>query len=120
MPIGNLKNTIYGLALPVLGRPTGCKRIAGGDDSAAKAAGRTLRKNHTVGAAVQRFENGKLTDRWIHEKTPLFSRDGGHGMVFRTFEGQLMFTYHTPNNTPFERPAFLPLEEKDGALVPKE
>ena len=70
--------------------------------------------------AISYPENGKLTDRWIHEKTPLFSRDGGHGMVFRTFEGQLMFTYHTPNNTPFERPAFLPLEEKDGALVPKE
>ncbi len=62
MPIGNLKNTVYGLALPVLGRPSGCKRVAGGNGDAAKAAGRALRKNHAVGAAVQRFENGRLTE----------------------------------------------------------
>jgi hypothetical protein len=28
----------------------------------------------------------------------LFSKDGGHGMLFTTFEGKLMMILHTPNN----------------------
>lgn len=69
--------------------------------------------------AISYPENGKLTDKWIHEEKPLFSQNGGHGMIFRTNEGDLLFIYHTPNQTPDERPVFLPLEEKDGMLCTK-
>lgn len=65
---------------------------------------------------VARSENGKVTGPWIHERQALFQQDGGHGMIFRTFEGRLMLTIHTPNRTPNERPIFLPVEEADGRL----
>ncbi len=56
MPIGPLKNRIYGLALPVLGKRCGWKEA---DDP---ELGKILRRYHTVGACVQRFQNGTLTD----------------------------------------------------------
>ena len=55
MPIGPLKNTLYGLALPVLGKK--CLWKDAGDESLK----RILRKHHVVGAGIQRFEKGKLT-----------------------------------------------------------
>ena len=57
MPVGNLKNNIYGLALPVLGKR--CAWKAAADDPLQQI----LRKHHVVGACVQRFEKGKLTER---------------------------------------------------------
>ncbi len=36
---------------------------------------------------------------WIHEETPLFSEDGGHGMIFETFDGRLCLILHAPNST---------------------
>jgi hypothetical protein len=66
--------------------------------------------------AIAYPENGKLTDEWIHVEKPLFEKDGGHGMIFRTFDGRLMFTYHSPNKTPFERPAMREVYEKNDML----
>jgi len=40
---------------------------------------------------------------WRHERQPLWSRDGGHGMVFTTFDGRRMLTLHQPNESPRER-----------------
>lgn len=55
MPIGPLKNTLYGLALPVLG-----KRCEWNETDDAQLA-KLLRKHHAVGACIQRFEKGELT-----------------------------------------------------------
>ena len=46
----------------------------------------------------------------------LFSRDGGHGMVFRDLDGKLRFVLHRPNRTPDERAVFFELCEKDDSL----
>ena len=47
----------------------------------------------------------------------LFARDGGHGMLFRTFDGELLLSIHRPNVPPDERPRFFRVEEKaDGSL----
>ncbi|MDE7220240.1 MAG: family 43 glycosylhydrolase [Oscillospiraceae bacterium] len=54
--------------------------------------------------AVSRSANGTLLGRWHHDPKLLLSRDGGHGMVFRTFDGRLLFTCHQPNQHPLERP----------------
>lgn len=62
-------------------------------------------------------ESGRLEGPWIQQKQPLVQCDGGHGMIFRSFEGVLYLTYHSPNKTPNERPFFVTLEEKDGGLV---
>lgn len=56
MPVGKLKNTVYGLALPVAGKR--CEWSATHGDDVQKC----LHRHHAVGACIQRFENGKLTD----------------------------------------------------------
>jgi len=66
-------------------------------------------------------ESGQVTGPWRQSQSPLYSNDGGHGMVFRTFAGELMLTIHTPNRTPNERPIFLRLTEAaDGSIVVEE
>ena len=34
----------------------------------------------------------------MQKETPLFRDDGGHGMLFSTFDGKLMMVLHTPNS----------------------
>ena len=53
MPVGSLKNTLYALALPVLGKRGGW--------NASTALEKVLGKHHVIGAAVQQFEKGRLT-----------------------------------------------------------
>ena len=65
-------------------------------------------------------DNGEITGTWSHAKEPLYSADGGHGMVFRTLEGQLKLTLHSPNDTPSERPLFFDVEEINDILCVKE
>jgi GH43 family beta-xylosidase len=52
--------------------------------------------NYTVGLAIS--ESGKLAGPWRQQDTPLFRDDGGHGMLFKTFDGRLMMVLHAPNN----------------------
>ena len=40
---------------------------------------------------------GKVSGPWKHQEEPLFTKDGGHGMIFRTFDGRLCITFHQPN-----------------------
>lgn len=70
--------------------------------------------------AVSRSQNGKIDGPWTHGARPLFDKDGGHGMLFRTFEGQLMLTMHRPNTRLQERPMFFEVDEKDGWLALKQ
>jgi beta-xylosidase len=44
---------------------------------------------------VARSESGKLAGPW-KQLAPLVGNDSGHGMLFRTFEGQLMMVLHQP------------------------
>lgn len=66
--------------------------------------------------AMAYSDNGDVTGNWSHAEEPLYSADGGHGMVFRTLEGQLKLTLHSPNDTPLERPLFFDLEEENDTL----
>jgi arabinan endo-1,5-alpha-L-arabinosidase len=50
----------------------------------------------------------------------LFEKNGAHGMLFETLEGQKMLALHAPNDTPNEKAVFLPVEEKAGMLILKE
>ena len=43
------------------------------------------------------------------QKEPLFTKDGGHGMLFRTPEGELRLALHSPNTHLAERPHFIPV-----------
>ena len=62
-------------------------------------------------------ESGDVLGPWRQSPAPLFGKDGGHGMLFRTFDGHLLMTMHMPNNTPHERPVWLKVAEREGALV---
>ncbi len=65
--------------------------------------------------AIAHSTSGKLAGPWRHEAEPLFEDNGGHPMLFRTFEGKLMLSLHAPNHHP-SRARFLPVEEVDGTL----
>lgn len=62
-------------------------------------------------------DNGEIDGHWRMSPDPLFQEDGGHGMLFRDLGGQLYIVLHTPNKTPFERPCFYRLREKEGGFV---
>ncbi len=66
--------------------------------------------------AIARSVSGKVAGPWVHEAEPLFAHDGGHGMIFKTFEDRIMLALHSPNQTPNERPIFFELEEEAGRL----
>lgn len=53
---------------------------------------------------------------WKQRKTPLFDRDGGHGMLFTDKNGQLMLSIHSPNDTPNERPLFISIRDTGTGL----
>jgi GH43 family beta-xylosidase len=68
---------------------------------------------YTVGTAIS--ESGKLAGPWTHDPKPLFAKDGGHGMLFKTFEGKLMMVLHTPNN-PKAQPHIYEIEDTGETL----
>lgn len=59
---------------------------------------------HKYAECMVRFENGELGKAFEH-LDPLIKDDGGHGMIFKNGE-DLYLTYHTPNQTLYERPVF--------------
>ncbi len=48
-----------------------------------------------------------LFGSWTHGEN-VIARGGGHGMVFRTVHGELLLTYHSPNDKGKEHPVFVP------------
>jgi len=73
--------------------------------------------NGDYALGIARSASGSIQGAWEQLKEPLFSEDGGHGMVFRAFDGHLMLTLHQPNETTRERPVFFELSDIDGCLV---
>ena len=72
--------------------------------------------------AIASSTNGKVDGEWVQEGL-LFDEDGGHGMIFKTFEGNLMLALHTPNMlasaTNREHLALLELKEQNDMLYLK-
>jgi arabinan endo-1,5-alpha-L-arabinosidase len=71
-------------------------------------------RGYAIGLA--RSATGSVLGPWRQDDAPIWSEDGGHGMVFRAFDGQLYLTLHTPNESPRERAVFAPLVETDDDL----
>ncbi len=69
--------------------------------------------------AIAVSDNGDIDGRWIQRDELLFKKDGGHGMIFKSFDGRLLLALHSPNKHPLERPAFFELEDKNGMLYLK-
>lgn len=66
--------------------------------------------------AVAVSESGTLRGPWRHCEAFMSDTNGGHGMLFRRLDGQLMFTMHCPN-TPYgaERAVLFEVEEVEHA-----
>lgn len=55
--------------------------------------------------AVARSSNGKIDGSWTIDDKLFYAKDGGHGMIFKGFDGEYYFIFHTPNSSPDERPS---------------
>ena len=69
---------------------------------------------YAVGYA--RSLSGGIRGPWGQEKTPLYAFDGGHAMLFHTFEGQLMMALHCPNTHDKKRALLFEMEERGDRL----
>jgi arabinan endo-1,5-alpha-L-arabinosidase len=69
---------------------------------------------YTTGVAVS--ESGRLAGPWVQQEDAIYSDDGGHPMMFRTFEGRLMMALHSPNGGPQTRIHFFEMEDTGETL----
>ncbi|MCX7715379.1 MAG: glycoside hydrolase family 43 protein [Clostridia bacterium] len=75
---------------------------------------------HGYAIGIAQSDNGDINGNWTHLDKPLFEKNGGHGMVFKSFDGKVFVSLHSPNNTPMERPCFFEVEEINDELVLKD
>ena len=71
---------------------------------------------YMVGVAVS--DSGRLAGPWRQRAEPLYSADGGHGMLFKRFDGQLMLVLHSPNKLT-ERARLFEIEDTGETLKVK-
>ncbi len=60
-------------------------------------------------------DNGSILGKWSH-LDPIFTDNGGHGMIFKDLEGELRLTLHCPNISLKEKPVFFLIEETENSL----
>ena len=46
----------------------------------------------------------KISGNWSIDDKLIYEKNGGHGMIFKDKNGTDLFVFHTPNQTPLERP----------------
>ena len=68
-------------------------------------------KNGDYAIGIAESATGKVFGPWRQQKEPLFDKNGGHGMIFRTFEGQLRLVLHSPNGGGLERAHLFEIED---------
>jgi hypothetical protein len=59
--------------------------------------------------------SGKLAGPWQHQQEPLWLDDGGHPMLFNTFDGRLVMVIHQPNRR-VERARFFEIDDTGDTL----
>ncbi|MGH7575976.1 MAG: glycoside hydrolase family 43 protein [Longimicrobiales bacterium] len=64
---------------------------------------------YTVGLAIS--ESGRLAGPWVQQREPVYRDDGGHPMLFTTFDGRLMMSLHAPNSGPDQRIHFFEMDD---------
>ena len=55
-------------------------------------------KNGEYAIGIAESVTGKVVGPWRQQPEPLFDKHGGHGMIFKTFEGKLCLVLHAPNS----------------------
>lgn len=54
--------------------------------------------------------SGTVVGPWVQNNEPLWARNGGHGMIFRSAAGPTYLAFHWPNETPDERVKLVEIE----------
>lgn len=73
--------------------------------------------NDSYVEAISYSDDDEITGTWEHLNEPLFEKDGGHGMIFQSFEGQKYFICHCPNEPLKERPTLIKVKDCNGDIV---
>lgn len=74
--------------------------------------------NGRYAIGVSQSVTGSVMGPWVHQSKPLFEQHGGHGMLFRTFDGRLVLTFHGPNSPAGkERAIFYEVEDQGDTLT---
>ena len=71
-------------------------------------------QGYAIGQAIS--ESGKIAGPWTQSDL-IFKENGGHGMIFRTFDEELVLLFHQPNVGPLERAQMYLIEEENDRLV---
>lgn len=66
-------------------------------------------KGYALGQLIS--DSGSIKGPWRHIDELIFEDEGGHGMIFTDFEGNLRIILHQPNSSPNERPRLFELED---------
>lgn len=61
--------------------------------------------------AVADSPSGSITGPWIHRSEPIYSENGGHGMIFKGLDEKTYLTLHYPNKNFEEHPVFMEIGE---------
>lgn len=54
--------------------------------------------NDEYAIGIAESTTGKVGGPWKQQKDPIFTKNGGHGMIFKTLDGKLCITLHQPNS----------------------
>ena len=65
---------------------------------------------------LTRSESGRVAGPW-KEQEIIYRNNGGHGMLFRTFEGDLLMALHQPNTNGKERLHLYKVKDTGETLV---
>ena len=49
---------------------------------------------------LARSTSGLITGPWVQDPNPLNNDDGGHAMLFKSLDGKIKISYHSPNTYP--------------------
>ena len=67
---------------------------------------------------VAQSSDGTLFGKWKQEEVPLMPENGGHGMLFTTFDGKLRLVLHAPKSPAgAERAHYFPIADCGDHLV---
>ena len=63
-------------------------------------------------------ESGTIAGPWVQEKEPFLGNNSGHGMLFRTFEGKLLYVvHHVEGENGARKPQFWEVDDSGDKLV---
>lgn len=62
-------------------------------------------------------ESGTIAGPWVQEPKPFLGNNSGHGMLFRTFEGKLMYVVHHSEGNGPRKPQYWNVDDSGDKLV---